>query len=110
MTLAYLELLDAGIGLVLLWLGVWFLKDRIQRGWMILAFIALQAAWAVFMILYNLCTVTGWLLLVDVVWFVVLVGAVKLAQFGWKIQRSWLELRDAERLAQTLLNHERIEE
>lgn len=110
MIIAYLELLDAGIGLVLLWLGVSFFKDQIQRGWMILAFLALQVSWAGFMILYNLFTLTGWVLLVDVLWFVVLVTAVKLTQFGWKIQRKWLERRAAERLTQTLLTHERIDE
>lgn len=107
---AYLEMLDAGLGLILLWLGVLFFKDHIQRGWMILAYMTLQAAWAAFMIVFNLFTITGWVLLVDLLWFVVLVVAIRLTQIGWKIQRKWLRRRDAERLTQTLLTHERIDE
>lgn len=106
----YAELADAGIGMVLLLVGVFMLKDRIKRGWVLLAYMCLQAVWAAFMLLYNLWTLTDWVLLVDVVWLAVLIAAVKFTQMAWRVQRSWLEVRDAERLVQTLLNHERIEE
>lgn len=110
MTLVYAELADFGIGAVLLLLGVVVLKDVIMRGWMILTYMALQAGWAAFMLMYNLWTLDGWVLLVQVLWLAVLIVVVRFMQMGWKLQQRAIKRRDNERLRSILDSHERIDD
>lgn len=105
----YAEMADVGLGMVLLLLGVVVLKDQVQRGRMIVAYLVLQTSWAAGMLLYNLWTLDGWVLLVDVLWFAVLVAGCKLTQICWRFQKREIRKRDAERLARILGTHERID-
>lgn len=105
----YVEMADVGLGLVLLLLGVVVLKDKVQRGRMILAYCVLQTSWAAGMLLFNVWTLDGWVLLVEVLWFGVLVGGCKMTQLCWRFQKRSIKERDAERLARILGTHERID-
>lgn len=103
------EMIDVLLGVVLLTLGVYVLKDEVARGWMILAYLALQTVWAAFMVLFNLWTLQGWVLLVNVLWAAILICGAKMTQWCWRLQRRRIKQRDQERLRSVLDRHERIE-
>lgn len=103
------EMADAVLGAALLTLGVYVLKDRITRGWMILAFLVLQIAWAGFMLLFNFWTLQGWILVVNVLWMGVLIAGAKMALLTWRALQRLIRERDQGRLRSVLDRHERVD-
>lgn len=103
------EMADVALGVVLLTLGVYVLKDEIARGWMILAYVLLQGAWSAFMVMFNFWTLDGWVLLVNVLWTAILIISVRLIQIGWPAQQRRIERREEDRLRRILSRHERID-